>query len=88
MTAEGANAIMSLGADGYFIAKHLAANLVEASEFNSLSPVQQGMKLVELKQISSALKPKTSNTPAPATNLTGNGAGEQKHPALEGVIYS
>lgn len=88
MTMDTATGIMDLGADGYFVAKHLAANPQEANEFNNLSPMQQGMKLVELKQKASALKPKTSNTPAPATNLTGNGAGEQKHPALEGVVYS
>jgi len=73
MTQQGAKAIMSLGEDGYFIAKHLAANVMEASEFNSLDPIQQGMKLVELKQKASALKPKTSNAPEPATNLHGNG---------------
>jgi hypothetical protein len=73
MTQQGAKAIMSLGEDGYFIAKHLAANVMEASEFNSLDPIQQGMKLVELKQKASALKPKTSNAPEPATNLQGNG---------------
>lgn len=71
LTTQGANAIMSLGEDGYFIAKHLAGSAVEASEFNSLDPVQQGMKLVELKQKASALKPKKSNAPAPVDNLTG-----------------
>ncbi len=73
MTVDTASGIMDLGADGYFVAKHLAANPQEANEFNNLSPMQQGMKLVELKQKASALKPKTSSTPAPATNLQGNG---------------
>jgi len=73
MTLQSATEIMSLGGDGYFIAKHLAGNAVAANEFNSLSPIQQGMKLVELKQIASTLKPKTSSAPAPATNLEGNG---------------
>jgi len=88
MTAETANGIMAEGSDGYFVAKYLAANPMEANDFNNLGLMQQGAKLVELKQKASALKPKTSSTPAPATNLQGNGAGEQKHPALQGVTYS
>ena len=89
MTPQGANAIMSLGEDGYFVAKHLAANAMEASEFNSLSPIQQGMKLVELKQKASALKPKTSNAPEPATNLQGNGVDPEmgKYPLIKGAKF-
>ena len=74
MTLETATGIMNLGADGYFIAKHLAANPQEANEFNNLSPMQQGMKLVELKQVASALKPKGTKAPAPADNLQGTTA--------------
>jgi hypothetical protein len=89
MTQQGAKAIMSLGEDGYFIAKHLAANVMEASEFNSLDPIQQGMKLVELKQKASALKPKTSNAPEPATNLQGNGVDPEmgKYPLIKGAKF-
>ncbi len=71
MTLQSATEIMSLGEDGYFIAKHLAGNAMAANEFNSLTPIQQGMKLVELKQIASTLKPKTSNAPAPVDSLQG-----------------
>lgn len=88
MTADTASGIMALGADGYLVAKLLAASPQEAHGFNSLNLMQQGAKLVELKQKASALKPKTSNAPSPATNLQGNGAGDQKHPALNGVTYT
>lgn len=87
LSSDLGDAIMA-DKDGYFIAKHLAANPQEAYELNSMNPIFAGEKLLAIRQKASALKPKTSNTPAPATNLQGNGAGEQKHPALEGVIYS
>jgi len=74
--------------DGPLITKHLAANPQDGYQLASMSPFAAGSFLDGIKAKASALKPKTSNTPAPATNLTGNGAGEQKHPALEGVIYS
>ena len=52
--------------------------------------MQQGMRLVELKQKASALKPKTSNTPSPATNLQGNGVDPEagKYKNLAGTKYS
>ena len=81
------SAIMS-DSEGYFIAKHLAANPQEAHELNTMNPILAGAKYAEIKAKASALKPKTSSTPSPATNLRGNGVGEQKHPALEGVKYS
>jgi len=74
--------------DGPLITKHLAANPQDGYQLASMDPYSVGSFLDGIKAKASALKPKTSNTPAPATNLTGNGAGEQKHPALEGVIYS
>jgi len=73
MTGDIGNAIMS-DPDGYFIAKHLAANPQEAHELNTMNPILAGAKFAELKLKASALKPKTSNAPAPATNLQGNGA--------------
>ena len=69
--------------DGYYIAKYLAGNAAASDEFNRLSPVQQGMQMSDLKQKASVLKPKTSNAPSPAANLTGNGvdpsANKYKH---------
>lgn len=89
MTVDTAAGIMSQGADGYFVAKHLAANPQEANEFNSLSQMQQGMMLVELKQKASVLKPKTSSTPAPATNLQGNGVDPEagRFPNSKGATF-
>jgi len=74
ITREAADAIMSLGEDGYFIAKHLAANPAEAHEFNTMNPILAGAKLVELRQKAGALKPRISNTPNPGDNLQGRGA--------------
>lgn len=74
--------------DGPLITKHLAANPQDGYQLANMSAFSVGTFLDGIKQKASALKPKTSNTPSPATNLQGNGAGEQKHPALQGVIYT
>lgn len=74
--------------DGPLITKHLAANPRDGYELASMSPFAVGQFLDGIKTKASALKPKKSSTPRPATNLQGNGAGEPKHPALEGVKYS
>ena len=83
ITMQAAAEIMRLGEDGYYIAKYLAGNAAASDEFNRLSPVQQGMQMSDLKQKASVLKPKTSNAPSPAANLTGNGvdpsANKYKH---------
>jgi len=74
--------------DGPLITKHLAANPQDGHQLAQMSPYEVGTFLDGIKVKASALKPKTSSTPAPATNLQGNGVGEKKHPALEGVTYS
>jgi len=88
MTSNLGDAIMA-DPDGYFIAKHLAANPMEHHELNTMNPILAGAKFAEIKAKASALKPKTSNTPAPADTLSGNGVDPdgKKHPALQGVIY-
>jgi len=70
MTGDIGNAIMQ-DPDGYFIAKHLAANPQEAHELNTMNPILAGAKFAELKLKASALKPKTSSTPAPVDSLQG-----------------
>jgi hypothetical protein len=70
MTGDIGNAIMQ-DPDGYFIAKHLAANPQEAHELNTMNPILAGAKFAELKVKASALKPKTSKAPAPVDNLQG-----------------
>ena len=74
--------------DGPLITKHLAANPQEGFELASMSPYAVGTYLDGVRAKAGQLKPKTSSAPAPADTLQGNGAGEQKHPALDGVIYS
>ena len=82
MTSDVGMAIMS-DPDGYYIAKHLAEHPVEAHELNTMNPILAGAKFAELRQKASALKPKTSSAPSPATNLQGNGvdpeAGKYAH---------
>ncbi len=75
--------------EGYYIAKHLAANPMEAHELNSMNPILAGAKYAELKGKASALKPKTSNAPEPATNLSGNGVDPDfgKHPYISGATF-
>ncbi|MES0327439.1 MAG: hypothetical protein ABUK13_04525, partial [Gammaproteobacteria bacterium] len=89
ITMQAASEIMRLGEDGYYIAKYLAGNAVASDEFNRLSPVQQGMQMSDLKQKASALKPKTSNAPAPTAELNGKGADKDagKYQHIKGVKY-
>ncbi len=69
--------------DGPLITKHLAANPQDGYQLASMSPFAVGSFLDGIKAKASALKPKQSNTPDPATNLQGNGvdpeAGKYRH---------
>lgn len=64
------NAIMA-DADGYLVAKHLAANPMEAYELNSMNPILAGAKYAEIRKKAVALKPKTTSAPKPSKDLTG-----------------
>ncbi len=57
--------------DGPLITKHLAANPQDGYELASMSPFAVGQFLDGIKTKASALKPKTSNAPAPVDNLQG-----------------
>jgi hypothetical protein len=59
--------------DGPLITKHLAANPQDGYDLASMSPYSVGQFLDGIKTKASALKPKTSSAPSPATNLQGNG---------------
>ena len=59
--------------DGPLITKHLAANPQDGYQLATMSPYSVGQFLDGIKVKASALKPKTSNAPPPATNLSGNG---------------
>ena len=75
--------------DGPLITKHLAANPQDGYQLASMSPYQVGSFLDGIKAKASALKPKTTNAPAPATNLQGNGADPEasKYKNLRGTKY-
>lgn len=75
--------------DGPLITKHLAANPQDGYQLASLSPFAVGNFLDGIKAKASALKPKTSSTPAPATNLTGNGVDPEagKHIHIRGATF-
>tara|TARA_R110000851_G_scaffold129263_1_gene261922 strand:+ start:218 stop:1033 length:816 start_codon:yes stop_codon:yes gene_type:complete len=75
--------------DGPLITKHLAANPQDGYELASMSPFAVGQFLDGIKQKASALKPKTSNAPKPATNLQGNGVDPEagKYRNLKGTRY-
>ena len=76
--------------DGPLITKHLAANPQDGYQLASMSPYTVGQFLDGIKTKASALKPKTSNTPSPATNLHGNGVDPEagKYKNLSGTKYS
>ncbi len=63
--------------DGPLITKHLAANPQDGYQLGSMSPFAVGSFLDGIKSKASALKPKTSNAPSPATNLQGNGVNNE-----------
>jgi len=75
--------------DGPLITKHLAANPHDGYELASMNPYAVGQFLDGIKHKASALKPKTSSAPKPATNLQGNGADPEagKYKNLRGTKY-
>jgi len=77
--------------DGALIMKHLSENLGDLDQLMSTSnPYQAAAILDSVKAKAAALKPKQSQAPDPTPNIGGGGvdSGGNKHPALEGVIYS
>jgi hypothetical protein len=64
--------------DGPLITKHLAANPQDGYQLASMSPYDVGSFLDGIKSKAGALKPKTSSTPSPATNLQGNGVDQSQ----------
>ncbi|MEE8209080.1 MAG: hypothetical protein V3T88_09060 [Nitrosomonadaceae bacterium] len=77
--------------DGPLIAKHLAANPQDVATLVGMNPYAAGAFIANtLRAKAGELKPKTSNTPDPATNIQGGGVdpenGKYKH--LKGVTFS
>lgn len=75
--------------DGPLITKHLAANPQDGYQLASMSPFAVGQFLDGIKTKASALKPKTSSAPSPATNLQGNGVDPEagKYKYLDGATF-
>lgn len=75
--------------DGFFIAKHLAENPMEAYELSTMNPILAGAKYAELRSKASALKPQVSKAPKPVTNLQGNGVDPElgKYKYLDGATF-
>ena len=67
--SEGLTMAILADEEGPLITKYLATNPVEVEELSAMNPYQAGAKLVEIKSKAQALKPKTSNTPPPATKV-------------------
>ena len=76
--------------DGPLITKHLAANPQDGHQLASMSPFAVGQFLDGIKTKASALKPKTSNAPSPATNLQGNGVDPEagKYKYISGATFT
>ena len=75
--------------DGPLITKHLAANPQDGYDLAGMSPYSVGQFLDGIKTKASALKPKTSSTPTPATNLQGNGVDPEagKYKNIKGAKF-
>jgi len=59
---------------GALITKYLAANPQEGFELAKMNPYMAGTYLNNIKEKASALKPKTTKAPEPATRIEGGGA--------------
>lgn len=75
--------------DGPLITKHLAANPMAAIELSQMNPFLAGAKLVEIKQKAAALKPRKTEAPKPATNLSGHGTDKDlgKYKLISGAKF-
>lgn len=75
--------------DGPLITKYLADHSDDGIELATMSPYLVGQYLDGIKTKAGALKPKTSSTPSPATNLSGNGVDPElgKYKYLEGATF-
>lgn len=75
--------------DGPLIVKHMAANQEIGFELAQMSPFLVGAKLNEIKANAAALKPKTTNAPAPTAKLSGNGVDKDagKYQNIKGATF-
>ncbi len=75
--------------DGPLIVKHLAENQVDGIELAQMNPFMIGEKLNQIKANAAALKPKTSNAPAPSQDISGKGADKDagKYQNIKGAKF-
>ncbi len=76
--------------DGPLITKYLAGNPVELDSLSRMNPFQAAMHIEKvLRPKAVVLKPKTSNTPDPATNLQGGGVDPEggKYTHIKGAKF-
>jgi hypothetical protein len=74
---------------GPLITEYLETRFDLIDTLNQMTPTSAGAFIeAHIKPEAMKLKPKQSEAPPPAEALNGNGAPQQKHPALEGVVYS
>jgi hypothetical protein len=87
ITQDLATAIIS-DADGPLLTKYLAANPQEVQTLVNMNPYAAGAHMLNLKAKANALKPKTSSTPSPTTDIHG-GAGDPNkvNPLIKGATF-
>jgi len=74
--------------EGPLITKYLAANPQVVGQLNGMSPHQQGAYMVTLKAKAGELKPRSSSTPTPTTDIGGSGGEVKKdHPLIQDCSF-
>ena len=75
--------------DGPLITKHLAANPQDGYQLASMSPYSVGQFLDGIKTKASALKPRTSNAPEPASKVSGSAVdpNANRFPLTKGATF-
>ena len=87
MTEEISLAILGKK-DGPLITKYLAANPHEVGRLISMPLMSAGEYLATIESKAAALKPKTSSTPKPTTDISGSGGEpDRQSPLLKGATF-
>jgi hypothetical protein len=74
--------------DGPLLTKYLAANPQEVQNLVSMNPYAAGAHMINLKAKAATLKPKTSSTPSPTTDISGGGGDVTRDsPLIKGATF-
>ena len=74
--------------DGPLMTKYLAANPQEVTRLVNMNPYTAGAHLATLRSKAAALKPKTSSTPKPTTDISGSGGEpDRQSPLIKGATF-